>query len=74
MLVEGDRMVRCVACCRVDNQFGLLVREGVLQKSSPWSSQWSLQPDIQWLALADHALQCAALWKSVDHNVIEALH
>ena len=74
LLVEGGRMVRCVACCRVDGKFGLLVRQGVLQKSSRWASQWTLQPETQWFELGEHVFKRAALWKSEGHSVIEVMH
>ena len=74
LVAAGDRMIRVIACCHVDNGFGLLVREGVLQKSARWSSKWSIQPRIQYLALEDHELKKAALWQTLDHDVFEALH
>ena len=72
LLVEGNRMFVCVACCRVDNTHGLLVQEGTLRESSGWSYQCSLQPEIQWFALADHEWQSAALSKR-EHDVITAV-
>jgi len=74
LLVEGDRMVVCVACCCVGDQFGLLVREGASLQSSRFSSKWAMKPEIQWFALGDHIFKCAALWKTVNQNVIECIH
>ena len=74
MLAGGDRMVRVVACCQADTGFGLLVREGVHRKSDPWSSQWSLQATIKYLALQDHELKKVRMWQTLEHSVFEALN
>ena len=74
MLAEGDRMVRVVACCHVDHGFGLLIREGVHRQSGRWSSQWSLQATIKYLALHDHELKKVRIWQSLEHSVFEVLN
>jgi len=66
-------MVLCVACGRAGDRLGLLVREGLLQGSTAWSSQWLLQPEIQWLWLGDHEVQLPALHKRVGETVIETI-
>ena len=73
LLVEGGRMVRCVAGCRVDGNFGLLVRRGHPLRSSQWTSQWELESETLWFALGDHRFTRAALWKTVG-GVIEVIH
>ena len=65
--------MKCVACCSVDNQYGLLVREGRLLTSSSWSSRWAIEPNIQWLDLSRCNVTCAALWKHEDPDTIEAI-
>jgi len=71
---EELKMVVVLACCCVDDKYGLLVREGSLQASTQNASTWIIQAPVQYMRVHCHRVQTAAFWRKRANNIIEILH
>jgi len=75
MLVDNKmQMAVVVACVRVDEQLGLLVKAGAQIERRRSSSKWQLGEAIEYLDVSQHQLEAASFWRYLNHDTLQLLH